>query len=122
MICLQHMEEQFAGMAERIGEQVHTQIETFANQFSTMGVINGCHCQPTLCYMDEDDVGTFSEVQSQWNKVRLDTRCLWYNTLTVIRKSQIHLPNPNPSYVEEEDEFFDEEFQEDEFIDEEFKH
>jgi hypothetical protein len=42
--------------------------------------------------------------------------------LTIICKSQIHLPNPNPSYVEEEDEFFDEEFQEDEFIDEEFKH
>jgi len=35
-------------------------------------------------------------------------------TLTVIRKPQIHLQNP--SYVEEEDGFVDEEFQEDEFF------
>ena len=56
------MEEQFAGLAKRLGEQVHTQIEAFANQFATMGVLNSCHYQPTLCYMDEDDVGTFSGV------------------------------------------------------------
>jgi hypothetical protein len=40
--------------------------------------------------------------------------------LTVIHEPQIHLLYP--SYVEEEDEFVDEEFQEDEFVDEEFKH
>ena len=49
-------------------------------------------------------------------------RCLRCNTLTVIHKPQIHLPNSNPSYVNKEDEFVDEKFQEDEFIDEEFKH
>jgi hypothetical protein len=40
--------------------------------------------------------------------------------LTVIREPQIHLPNP--SYVEEEDKFVDEEFQEDDFVDEKLKH
>ena len=40
--------------------------------------------------------------------------------LTIIRNPQIHLPNP--TYVEEEDEFVDEEFQEYELIDEKFKH
>lgn len=38
------------------------------------------------------------------------------------RYSQASNSFANPSYVEEEDEFVDEEFQEDEFVDEEFKH
>jgi hypothetical protein len=65
-------------------------------------------------------VVTLSEARSQRRKVRFDTRSLRWATLTVIRKHQIHLPNP--SYMEEEYDFVDEEFQEDEFVDEEFKH
>jgi hypothetical protein len=65
-------------------------------------------------------VVTFSEARSQWRKVRFDTWSLRWATLTVIREPQIHLPNP--SYVDEEDEFIDEKFQEDEFVDKEFKH
>jgi hypothetical protein len=52
-------------------------------------------------------------------KVWLDVWSPWHSTLTIVRKLQIHLLNP--SCVEEEVEFVDEEFQEDEVIDEEFQ-
>jgi hypothetical protein len=99
------------------------QIRALSGQLDAMDVPNG-HCrQPTPHFVDEDDVVTFSEARSQWRKVHFDTRSTripHWATLTVICESQLHLPNP--SYVEEEDEFVDEEFQEDKFVDEEFKH
>jgi hypothetical protein len=85
-----------------------------------MDVANGRRCQPTPRFVDEDDVVTFSEARSQQRKVQFDTWSPRWATLTVTREHQIHLPYP--SYVEEEDEFVDEEFQEDEFVDEKFKH
>jgi hypothetical protein len=110
------MEEQFVARSRRLTEQ----IRALSVQLAAMDVANGCRCQPTPRFVDEDDVVTFSEVRSQRRKVQFDAWSPRRTTLTVIREPQIHLPNP--SYVEEEDEFVDEEFQEDEFVDEEFKH
>ena len=52
-------------------------------------------------------------------KVWLDAWSLRHSTLTIVRKLQIRLLNP--SCVEEEVEFVDEEFQEEEVIGEEFQ-
>jgi hypothetical protein len=96
------------------------QIRALSDQLDAMDVSIGRCCQPTPRFVDEDAVFTFSEALYQWRKVQFDTRSLQWATLAVIREPQIHLQNP--SYVEEEDEFVDEEFQEDEFVDKEFKH
>ena len=68
---------------------------------------------------DEDDMVSCGEVISQREEVQLDDWGLHCDTLAVIHKPQNRLPNP--SYVEEEDEWVDEKFQEDVFIDEEFE-
>jgi hypothetical protein len=96
------------------------QIITLSEQIDAMDVANGRRCQPTPHFVDEDDMVTFIEAQSQRRKIPFDTRSPLWTTLIVICEPRIHLPNP--SYVEDEDEFVDEEFQEDEFVDEEFKH
>jgi len=85
-----------------------------------MDVANNRRCQRTPRFVDEDDVITFNEARSQRRKVQFDMWSPRWATLTVIREPPIRLPNP--SYVDEKDEFLDEEFQEDEFVDEEFKH
>jgi hypothetical protein len=63
-----------------------------------------CRQQPPR-FVDEDDMVTFSEVQSQRIKIRFDTQSLRWATLTIICDPQIHLPNP--SYMEEECEIVD---------------
>jgi hypothetical protein len=72
-----------------------------------MDVANDRCRQPIPRFVDEDDVVTFSEAQSQWKKVQFDTRSPRWATLIVIREPQIHLSKKIPSYVEEEDEFVD---------------
>ena len=96
------------------------QIKALSDQFATIEVANGHRRQPTPHFVDEDDVITFSGAQSQQRNIWFNTRSSRQANLTVIRDPQIHLPNP--TYVEKEDEFVDEEFQEYEFIDQEFKH
>jgi len=110
------MEEQFVARSRQLMEQ----IKALSDQLDAMDVANGRHCQPNPRFVDEDDVVTFSEARSQWRSVWFDTRSPRWATLTVIHEPQIYLSNP--SYVEEEDEFVDEEFQEDEFVYEDFKH
>jgi hypothetical protein len=95
-VCSQYMEEQFVVRSRRLMEQ----IRALSDQLDAMDVANGCCCQLTPCFVDEYDVVTFSEGQSQHRNVWFDTRSLQWATLTVICKLQIYLPNP--SYVEEE--------------------
>jgi uncharacterized protein RhaS with RHS repeats len=96
------------------------QIRALSDRLATMDIANSRCFQPTPPFVDEDDVVIFSEARSQRRKEWVDARSAWWATLTVTREPQIHQPNPH--YVEEEDEFVDEEFQRDEFVDEEFKH
>ena len=113
-IHLQPEEEQF------VLYRLMKQIKALSDHIVAIEVANNrCH-QPTPRFMDEDDMVTFSGARSQWRKLWFDKRSPWQANLIVIRDPQIHLPNP--SYVEEEDDFVKEEFHEYDFIDEKFKH
>jgi len=46
------------------------QIRALSDQLDAMNVTNGRRRQPTPCFVDEDDVVTFSEARSQMMKVR----------------------------------------------------
>jgi hypothetical protein len=65
MIRLQPEEEQFALY------RLMKHIRALSNQIATIEVANGRRHQPTPCFVDEDDVVTFSRMRSQRKKVWL---------------------------------------------------
>jgi hypothetical protein len=67
------------------------QIKALSDQLVAMNIAISRCLQPTLCFVDEDDMITFNEVQSQRRKVRIDVWSLRWATFTVIREPQIHL-------------------------------
>lgn len=105
-------------MASRL--EIFEQVRTRSMQPIAIDVANSHHCQTTTCFVDEDDEVMFSQVRCLRRKAWFDMRSPQRISLAVVREPQIHLSRP--SYVEEEDELVDIEFQEDEFVDEEFQH
>jgi hypothetical protein len=60
VIHSQHVEEQFVALSRRLMEQ----IRALSNQLDAMDVAHGRHRQLIPCFVDEDDVVTFSEARS----------------------------------------------------------
>jgi hypothetical protein len=52
------------------------QIKALSDQIAAIKVTNNRCCQPAPCFVDEDDVVTFSMMQSQWRKVWFDTKII----------------------------------------------
>ena len=79
MVHLQPKEQQFAL------HRLMKQIKSLFDQIAAIEVANGRLRQPTPCFVDENDVVTFSGAQSQRRNVWFDVRSPRQANLTIIR-------------------------------------